>query len=591
MKGEKKVGEGSGPKGASSLWRALAAEVRAAARRWGVGASVVVAAIEEVVEGEGAAELRATVEAEVGRRGAVHAGGPGEAWDGLLSHAQRRAHGVHFTPEAVARRLIGHLDELATPGPIVDPACGAGALLLAADQRWPGRALVGVERDPALARVAALRLLDARRGRAHDGVRIVTGDGLARLPEDLDGEVAAVVMNPPYVPEKGHGEALAEVLRTHPRLNEVRGARADLLYFFLARSVEMVAAGGQCAWLTPPHWLRADGAARLRDWLQARGAMERFEWLPTSAVFDAAPGQDVLLSIFRRGPAQRMPQWRAETTAAAEVGEGAGTWQRVHPSTLSGTRWNPRADDDDLSWGARRRAAGRPLGELLRDFQGVVSGADRVTRRHITLFGDQEGWEVGAPIFLSEGAAPPHHWEPLLAYVRPVLRSGRLEAGKVYEGQEVHAWMLYLDGEVDAAHRSAVMEVLGPFRRILEARREVRTGKMPWYRLHWPRDASAMRAPKLVVPRRARRPCFALDLSGAVVSSDCTCLVAPPEVEDPVSYLQTFMVELNSAEVERYLRIFGKQKGELLEFYSSPLRELPVVGWSPGIEAGGRQPG
>ncbi|RDV39048.1 hypothetical protein DV096_00300 [Bradymonadaceae bacterium TMQ3] len=582
MKGEKKVSEGSASENPSRLWLALAAEVRATAVRWGAAVGEVIDAIEGAVEGDETRGLRAIVETKGRRGGAERNGREGGAWDGYLSDKERRSYGVHFTPDPVAQQLIGLVDELATPGPIVDPACGAGALLLAADRRWPGRALVGVERDPALARVAALRLLDARRDRAYRGVRILVGDGLMPLPEGIEGEVAAVVMNPPYVPEKGHGEVLAEVLRAHPRFEDVRGVRADLLYYFLARSVEMTATGGQCAWLTPPHWLQADGAALLRDWLGERGSMERFEWLRTQTVFDAAPGQDVLLAVFRRGPALREPRWRAARSTRGASDGGAAAWEKVHPRTLCGKRWNPRAVDEDLRWGELQREVGRPLGELVRDFQGVVSGADRVTRRHITTYGDQEGWEVGAPIFLSEGDTLPRNWEPLLAYARPVLRSGRLEAGRIYEGDEVHAWMLYLDGEVDAAHRSAVGEVLGPFRPILEARREVRTGKMPWYRLHWPRDVGAMQAPKLVVPRRAKCPCFALDLSGAVVSSDCTFLVAPDQVEDPVRYLHALMTKLNSVEVERYLRVFGKQKGELLEFYSSPLRELPVVGWRGG---------
>ncbi|TXD37827.1 N-6 DNA methylase [Lujinxingia vulgaris] len=584
MKGEKKV-EGLGARlGSELLCAALASAVRDAAARWGCALEEVGEAIADVVEGDVASMIGAVMGAAAeGRKGEVQDREKGGAWDGYLSDEARRAHGVHFTPDAVAQRLVGLLDDLATPGPIVDPACGAGALLLAADRRWPRRALVGVERDPLLAMVAALRLLDARRGREHAGVRIVVGDGLAPLPDALDGRVAAVVMNPPYVPEKGHGEALAAVLRAHPRFEDVRGTRADLLYYFLARSVEMLAPAGQAAWLTPPHWLRADGACRLRAWLLKRGAMERFAWCEARGVFDATPGQEVLLSAFRRGEALREPRWRAEVILDGTQGDASAGWQKVQPQSLGEARWSPRADAKVLGWGARRKRQGRPLGELVRDFQGVVSGADRVTRRHERNFGGEYGWEVGAPIFLSESAHPPERWEPLLPYVRPVLRSGRLEAGRTYETEVAHAWMLYLDGEVDAAHLPAVEAVLGPYRPILEARREVRLGKMPWYRLHWPRDARAMRTPKLVVPRRAKHPCFALDLSGAVVSSDCTFLVAPDHVQDTRRYLRALMAELNSEETERYLRVFGKRKGELLEFYSSPLRELPVVGW-PAVE-------
>jgi adenine-specific DNA-methyltransferase len=99
---------------------------------------------------------------------------------------------------------------------------------------------------------------------------------------------------------------------------------------------------------------------------------------------------------------------------------------------------------------------------------------------------------------------------------------------------------------------------------------------MPWYRLHWPRRREEMVGPKLVVPRRAQEPRFCLDLSGSAISSDCTYLVAPPEVEEPVEYLIRLMLALNSPWVSKWLESNGKRKGKMFEFYSTPLRSLPV---------------
>ncbi|WP_158542390.1 N-6 DNA methylase [Lujinxingia litoralis] len=572
----KKVASTRTEPGGDELWQALARAVMWEAAVCGMPTPEIVRRLEQVVEGASVERLRQailTCEAS-GLAGKVEA--DGERWDALLGDAERRAFGVHFTPAHVADRLVSLLDDgeesaVAEAGLVVDPACGAGALLLAAGRRWPGRALVGVEREEGLALACGLRLLAAqRRGEAGD-VRVIVGDGLDRLEDDTEGRAGVVVMNPPYVPEKGNGAFLAGVLADHPRFECVRGARVDLLYYFLARSVELLSDGGQAAWLTPPHWLGADGADALRAYLLDEGAMERFAWLKAGDVFDAAPGTEVLLASFRKGSARREAMWGGSVSA------GEFRWTAVAPGSLGSGRWRPRVDQGGLDWGRRVRREGRPLGELVRDFQGVVSGADRVTRRHVAHFGGvEEGWEVGTPIFLSEEAEPPAGWAVLGGYVRPLLRSGRLEASRVYRGEEVHGWMLYLCEELPQEHLEAVEEVLGPYRPILERRREVVQGKMPWYRLHWPRDRAAMAAPKLVVPRRAPRPCFALDLSGAIVSSDCTILLAPPDIEDAEGYLCALMKALNSAHTERYLGTFGKRKGALLEFYSSPLRELPV---------------
>ena len=64
----------------------------------------------------------------------------GLAHEALLAPVDRKARGAHYTPPALADRLVA-LSLPSTAAAVLDPACGGGAFLLAA-----GRALV--ERGP-----------------------------------------------------------------------------------------------------------------------------------------------------------------------------------------------------------------------------------------------------------------------------------------------------------------------------------------------------------------------------------------------------------------------------------------------------------
>ncbi len=517
-----------------------------------------------------------------GEFGDVPAGAGAAMVEGLLSEEYRREKGAHMTPPEAASALVGCAGEL-PPGPLVDLSCGHGELLLAMRRRWPRRDLFGVEWHPMLAIAAAARLViddeEARqRGDERGGATIVIGDGLEEgAPWIPESGFAAVVGNPPYVAEKGRAGFFRDLQARHGHLGEVFSPRMDLLYLFLWRGVQLTVPGGWNLWLTPPYWLTASGARSLRRCLTEAMEARHFAMIHEPGLFAASPGSEHLVTALQRGGERRGGRvWRGSLREM--TGELEGGWssaQVLAEGALRESGWHPFAGEGALRWGAEVRESGEALEGLARDYQGFVSGADRVTRRHA---GRVRGASLGEPIFLADGVEPPKRWEEAPpGLIRPVLRARHLEKNVVFTETPGETRVLYVDDDAAAAVDRGVMErLLGEFRQVLEARREVKTGRMSWCRLHWPRDRTAMEGPKLVVPRRAREPLFSLDLSGAMVSSDCTFLVAPREVGEKARYLCGLMLLLNAEETHRYLRTFGKRKGELLEFYSEPLRRIPL---------------
>ena len=525
--------------------------------------------------------------------GGVHGGDPvdPEQW---ISQDRRRRDGIYATPTSVARGMAA---ALTGDSPlVVDPAAGDGRLLEATIRRDPTVTVVAIERHPAMVlaaavRIAAVRLDTESMVRAGDDA-VIHGDGLLRDRAWPGGrqDIDAVVMNPPYVGEKGQRDRFRAIARRHPDLAERMAARGDLAYLFMHRALDWLRPGGDLITLTPEYWLTATGARGLREDLAERAAVRWMVRAPNLSIFDDAPGHHSLMARFERGAAPCIPRTRTLEEAPDDwtgvirdlEAEDEVSAEGAPSEILNPARWTPFVTRDVQQWGRGLRRAGTPLAELASDRQGFVSGADRLSaRRYNRLEPPPEEADVGDPLFLwSRGELESSNAGERLNRVagtvlRPVLRGADVESGRIIREPPTETRVLYVDEALEKRHLD-VVDHLRPVRPALEQRREVRRGRMPWYRLHWPRDRSEQTGPKLVVPRRSRTSEFALDLSGSAVSSDCTYIVAPEDAADPRRYLITLMVALNRPEVTRYLREFGKTKGELVEFYADPLRRLPL---------------
>ncbi len=178
---------------------------------------------------------------------------------------ERRLLGRFFTPAAVAATLARTtLAGLEGTVRVLDPACGEGALLLAAAQVLGRRArLQGWEKDrPVLD--GARRALKEAGLRARLRVRDALFEG--------QGTFEAVIANPPWVSFSGR-ERVALPARERERLRErfasFRGW-PSLQGPFLERALELVRPGGRVGFVLPRQVLELEKYAPLREIVSAR---------------------------------------------------------------------------------------------------------------------------------------------------------------------------------------------------------------------------------------------------------------------------------------------------------------------------------
>lgn len=242
-----------------------------------------------------------------------------------LEHHSRR---VYLTPEPVVRLML----ELGGPArTVLDPACGTGAYLAAANELFEDvERLLGQEIDDTTARMTAVQL--ALRGAPAE---IRSGDSL--LADAFPGRtVDLVVTNPPFN-DRGWGY---EQLTGDPRWEYGLPPRMESELAWLQHGLAHVRPGGHVVMLMPPAVANRRSGRRVRAELLRRGALRAIIGLPPGAV----PNMAVALAVWilrRPSPGDQPPDdvLMADTSAdPANAGKTAlDAWRRYREGEVEGT--------------------------------------------------------------------------------------------------------------------------------------------------------------------------------------------------------------------------------------------------------------
>jgi tRNA1(Val) A37 N6-methylase TrmN6 len=233
----------------------------------------------------------------------------------VLAREDRRATGVYYTPPEIARLIAERsLRELRSPHPsgrrgggsegeklrILDPACGAGELLLAARDALGSRTheLCGIDIDPIAVNQARQRV--SLSGSAAEQVRLadaLEGDAFPLASFDI------VIGNPPYVSirELARQRSRADIQRLKERFRTARG-NFDLYVLFIERALEWLRPGGRCGLIVPNKWATLDYARACRELLLEQATIEEVIDLSEHRVFRQASVYPHVL-IFSKQPA------------------------------------------------------------------------------------------------------------------------------------------------------------------------------------------------------------------------------------------------------------------------------------------------
>jgi len=273
----------------------------------------------------------------------------GEALESRVAASERHGRGQYFTPDPLVDLVLSLVGRPPGPGgSVLDPSCGSGRFLIAAQALWslePGL-LHGFETDPAALAAAAEQL---------PGAKLSEGDFLA-APRVAD--TSLVIGNPPYIRD--------------------RGAKRDLYADFIDASVAHLVEGGRLALVLSNAWLDVSYGRRVREQLLQTCALE---WLVESSAERWFPGVRIntMVLIARRCSDRQARE--AQPVRFAVVPRPLPAQPETIRTVAQGTlrpepAWGPLLRAPELYFTLQRRSGPLPLvplGELAQLHRGFTT--------------------------------------------------------------------------------------------------------------------------------------------------------------------------------------------------------------------------
>ncbi len=394
-----------------------------------------------------------------------------------------------------------------------------------------------------------------------------------------------VLGNPPYIGEKGHKRLFAGVKKAN--LKQHYMGKMDYFYFFFHLALDLCRPNGSISFITTNYFLTATGALKLRKDLRNRSIINRIINFNELKIFESALGQHNMITSLSKGSS---PESEARTCITSRSGN-------ISPELFSDIMSGKDSDTEyfivrqkDLYDGEdfqirlqgpnserpdglnqilqKIQNSGKPLNTICNINQGIITGADKVSQRHINKY--HVNAKVGDSIFVISS----HEMDGL-----HLTKSERQTLRPWFKNSDIDRWctsdttqeaVFYLDRQ--AVDHLRILNHLTPFKKILEDRREVKNSVIQWWQLQWPRSAGIFNSAKIVAPQRSKTNTFGYNEIPWYASADVYFITK----RDKNILLKYVLALLNSKTYYLWLYHRGKRKGETLERYQTPLSQVPI---------------
>jgi len=510
----------------------------------------------------------------------------------------------------MVRRSLHYCQTFGTQHPtILDPACGAGAFLLAARKilteqgaSSPLPFLHGVDLDESA--LASLRTELANSASSETITSNIlqgdalTGAGWQSSSDNLDGlnwgtsfpNIRAnggfdlIIANPPYLREKDARTEFERIALTDwGRLH--KEPRMDLWHYFLHRALDLVRPDGIVCFIVNSYWTQATGARKLIARLAAETTFLE--------VVDFAN-----LPLFENVQGRHMAFWlqAARSDCPCRIHRIQDTSLPICLSSLLNSIDTPAQSDftegqlgqSDLYTAGRLTlekipslpAGFSPLGDHYEVRQGIAENLPTITRRHVELYPDR--WPIGTGVFVLTHAevAQLDLSSAEQSLLRPYWETRELD--RYSSPAQPTRSILYLTPKTapDIDSLPQLKRHLARFREILELRREVLRGVIQWWHLHWPREDRLFRGPRIISLQMGSRPRFVYCTDPAAVGFSCHILLPKPNATWSLPALTAI---LNSSRAEDWFATHAKLRGKKFDIGGNVLKDFPLPPFNSAI--------
>lgn len=397
-----------------------------------------------------------------------------------------------------------------------------------------------------------------------------------------NGGFDIVIGNPPYVGEKGNKDIFDKIINSEIGRRFYSG-RTDLLYFFYHLALDILKEDGIFSMITTNYFLTATSGENLRKDLKDRAYLKKIFNFGEKRLFKSARGHHSLITF-----GEKKQNNNKSTESFSYHGSDRDKESMLEVVINFKNFWNVyNISKKELYEGEKcfirlENCKNNPFSEvfyqmkksrfLLKDSfnvnQGIVSGADKLTKAHIEKY-NIKGTE-GEGIFILDKEES----QKMIGKKVELYDFYKNSDIKKYHASEKSKFkIIYITKEDLEDKNKGAIEHLKKYYNILSEKRETKLGKLPWYCLHWARKKEIFISKKIIAPQRAYCNVFAYTEKEWFASADVYFITAKNEKK---LNLKSLNLLLNSKLYFIWLYFNGKRKGEILELYAKPLEEIPL---------------
>jgi len=397
-----------------------------------------------------------------------------------------------------------------------------------------------------------------------------------------DGGFDLVIGNPPYRREL-NAKIDFDRIAASPLGLRWRRARMDLWHYFLHRGLNLLKPGGTLCYIVNSYWTGSTAARPLIERLASETTMDEVILFGVSKLFRDVSGRHMIFRARKGLDADTACQIVDLSDVAPAELEGELTRSSLARSVSQQDLWRGgrlRIEAIDSRDGLPD--GGPSLGEVFEVRQGIAENPPFVTKAIATELNDLS--LAGRGVFVLTEAEV----ESLglsareRSLLRPYYALSTVE--RFLLAPQPSHWLLYLTKQttstLDKLPRIALH--LERYRAVLERRREVMSGAIAWWHLHWPREERLFTAPRVLCVQMGHVPRFALAERPTFVGFSQHVIVdrtkrhADRTSESGEPSLAALSAILNSSPARTWFESHAKRRGANLDISGSVLKQFPL---------------
>lgn len=410
--------------------------------------------------------------------------------------------------------------------------------------------------------------------------------------------------NPPYIGEDENKELFRKLVNEHPEWKKYYQGKMDYFYFFIIQGLHKLKEGGKLCFITTSYWLTADGAKKLRKYIIDNSIIEVIIDFGELKVFSNAKGQHNIVFMLRKEKDatiranNKIKIVKINDNSTKEYSEDylndlcSNIIENINEKEISNSMFTIRSspvrqgelsetawyfDFDEITYNTLSILSknGVPLSTICEVNQGFVSGCHKINKNNVKKISNEKieknNINVGDGVFVLSKDEYEKIGFNNSKIIKKVIKSSSIS--KYVIDNSNYEYLIYTNKFTKIDEFPVIKSHLLKFKEILKDKRETREGKLPWFSLHWAREAKIFEEPKIVVPYRSKNNGFAYDEHSFYGSTDMYFVSVKSGLKYDLKYI---LAILNSSVIDFWCRYKIKRKGKLREFFATPLKNIPI---------------